>query len=325
MPAGPVTLHEGTRGATRPDRFRGPGGRVPRWLGRSTYAQQRRSAALLLSPALIVLVPFVFVPIALTFWISLHYWSMLTPLTSMKWAGLANYQALLHSPDFRGALVNTLIYVGLVLVITVPLSLLLGMLLYFPRARGRGLARTVLFSAYVIPTVAVAIVWNALYAPNYGPFARMFQFAGLPAPAFLSSPSTALVSLVAFNVWQMLGYYTVLVVAGLTQIPGELYEAARIDGAGLWRQTFSITLPLLRGTTVFVVLMTIINSVQVFDPVYILTQGGPVNSTNVISFDIQRTAFEYGFAGSASAMAFSLLVVLAAFVAIILRALRRRV
>jgi ABC-type sugar transport system permease subunit len=140
----------------------------------------------------------------------------------------------------------------------------------------------------------------------------------------LSSPSTALVSLAAFNIWQMLGYYTVLMVAGLTLIPGELYEVASIDGAGIVRQTFAITLPLLRRTTTFVILIALINAVQVFDPVYLLTQGGPINSTDVISYEIQRTAFEYGLAGQASAMSVSLLVVLAAVAAVLIGLARAR-
>lgn len=271
-----------------------------------------------------VVVCFIFAPIALTIWISLHNWSMLTPITKMQWVGLSNYRTIFDDPTYRSALYDTAIYVGFIVVLTVPLATIIGMLLYFPRNRGRGVARTVLFSTYVIPTVAVAIVWGALYEPSYGPFAEMFKVFGLPAPAFLSSPSTALISLVAFNIWQMLGYYTVLVIAGLTQIPGELYEVARIDGAGIVRQTFSITLPLLRRTITFVVLIALINAVQVFDPVYLLTQGGPINSTNVISYEIQRTAFSYGLAGQASAMAVSLLVVLIAVAAILLGLMRTR-
>src|SRR5699024_10927437 len=115
-----------------------------------------------------------------------------------------------------------------------------------------------------------------------------------------------LLSLVVFNVWQMLGYYVILISAGLTQIPDELYEAAKIDGAGPVRQTSSITVPLLHGSLVFVALMTAVNSIQVFDPIYLLTRGGPANSTTVVSFEIQRTAFEYGKAGEASALAVSM-------------------
>lgn len=278
----------------------------------------------MLSPSVGLLAVFTIIPIALTFWISLHSWDMLTPITKMPWVGLNNYSELLRDPGFHSVLGITLVYVGLVLVITVPLALLVGMFLYFPRVKGRALARTVLFSTYVIPTVAVAIIWGELYTPTYGPFGEIFSSLGLGHPAFIYSPGSALVSLVVFNVWQMLGYYTVLVIAGLTQIPGELYEAAQVDGAGRTRQITSITLPLLKRTTIFVVLVAMINAVQVFDPVYILTSGGPINSTNVISFDIDRTAFEYGLAGEASAMAFSLLIVLAAVAAVILRLMRSK-
>jgi len=277
----------------------------------------------MLSPAMAVILLFVFVPIALTFWISLHEWSMFTPISDMSWTGFANYRGLVHDGEFHTALRNTLVYVGLAVVIAVPLSLVLGLLLYFPRIGGQGVVRTALFATYVIPTVAIAIVWGALYAPDYGPFARLFELVGLSPPEFLSVPSSALVSLVVFHVWQMLGYYVVLIVAGLTQIPAEVHEAATVDGAGFWRQTVGITLPLLKRTTIFVVMIAVINAVQIFDPIYILTQGGPAESTNVLSFTIQREAFQYGLAGEASAMAFSLLVLLIAFAGVIVTALRR--
>jgi ABC-type sugar transport system permease subunit len=277
----------------------------------------------MLSPAMAVILLFVFVPIGLTFWISLHEWSMFTPLSEMTWRGLGNYRDLLHDGDFHTALRNTLVYVALAVGISLPLSLLLALLLFYPRVGGRGVVRTALFATYVVPTVAIAIVWGALYAPNYGPLARLFELVGLAPPQFLSSPSSALLSLVVFHVWQMLGYYVVLIVAGLTQIPVEVHEAATVDGAGFWRQTVGITLPLLKRTTIFVVMIAVINAVQIFDPIYILTQGGPADSTNVLSFTIQREAFQYGLAGEASAMAFSLLVLLMAFAGVIVTALRR--
>ncbi len=154
------------------------------------------------------------------------------------------------------------------------------------------------------------IIWGNIYAPGYGPLSAMLGAVGIPAPGWLSDPSWALVSLVIFNVWQMLGYYVILLIAGLTQISEELYEAAKIDGAGIVRQTWSITIPLLRPSLVFVALMTFINSIQVFDPIYLLTQGGPANSTNVVSFEIQRTAFQYGMAGESSALAVSLFMMI---------------
>jgi multiple sugar transport system permease protein len=249
---------------------------------------------------------------------------MFTPLTDMEFVGTANYRAVLSSASHLAALTNTVVYVGLSAAVTIPLAFLLALLLYFPGLTGRGVVRVLLFSTYVVPTVAIVIIWSNLYAPGYGPIDSVLAVAGIESPGWLSNPDTALLSLVVFNVWQMLGYYVVLLVAGLTQIPEEIYEAARLDGAGPVRQTVSITVPLLRNTLVFVLLMTIINSIQVFDPVYLLTQGGPVDSTNVLSFDIQRTAFQFGLAGEASAMAFSLLVLLAAVAGILVGAGRRR-
>jgi len=287
-------------------------------------AKYRLAAVGFLSPALILICAFVVVPMALTFWISLHRWSMFTPLSQMEFVGTDNYRAVLASATHRAALTNTLVYVGLSAAVTVPLAFLLALLLYFPGLRGRGLVRVLLFSTYVVPTVAIVIIWSNLYAPGYGPIDNVLALVGLESPGWLSNPSSALFSLVIFNVWQMLGYYVVLLVAGLTQIPEEIYEAARLDGAGAVRQTVSITVPLLRNTLVFVLLMTVINSIQVFDPVYLLTQGGPVDSTNVLSFDIQRTAFQFGLAGEASAMAFSLLVLLAVVAGILMGAARRR-
>jgi len=263
------------------------------------------------------------IPIMLTLWISFHKWSMFTPFGEMEFVGLDNYARATSSTHLR-AFQNTAIYVGLSMVITIPLAVLISFLLYFPKLHGRGLVRVLLFTTYVVPMAAIAIIWSALYAPNYGPLDSLLATFGIDSPGWLSRPSAALVSLVILNVWQMLGYYVVLLVSGLTQIPEETFEAAKLDGAGPIRQAISITLPLLRESLVFVGLMTFINSIQVFDPIYMLTQGGPANSTNVISFDIQRTAFQNGLAGEASAMAFSLFILIVAVGATLGLTTRRR-
>ncbi|WP_207782207.1 carbohydrate ABC transporter permease [Phytoactinopolyspora limicola] len=306
-------VHTGTPAA--PGRTRRPAPARP---------SERRWAAIFLSPAMLVIGIFMVVPILLTVWISLHEWSMFTSLGDMTWRGLDNYAGLWSDAGFRNSLRNTVLYVLLVVVLTIPLSVLLGLLLYFPTMRGKAAIRTALFATYVVPTVAIAMVWGALYAPTYGPFDQILGAVGITGIGWLSSPDTALISLVVFHVWQMIGYYTVLVVAGLTQIPGELYEAARVDGAGFWRQTTSLTLPMLGRTMTFVVLIAVVNAIQVFDPIYILTQGGPAGSTEVLSFTIQRTAFEYGLAGQASAMAFSLFLLMVAVGAALMVAMRRR-
>jgi multiple sugar transport system permease protein len=284
----------------------------------------RLAATVFLSPALILIGLFVLIPMVLTFWISLHTGGIATPLSDMKWVGLSNYGDVFADPTHRQAFENTGVYVGLSLVITVPLAFLIAQLAYTPKLRGSALLRVVLFATYVIPTVAIVIIWSQLYSPQYGPIDVILGHVGLSSPGWLSDPNAALVSLVIFNVWQMLGYYVVLLVAGLTQIPEDVYEAAAIDGAGAIRRTVSITIPLLRNSFVFVCLMSVINSVQVFDPIYLLTQGGPANSTLTISYDIQRTVIQYGLAGQASAMASSLLIVIAIVGSLVGLALRGR-
>ena len=275
-------------------------------------ATTHRWSALFLSPALLIIGVFTIIPMIMTIWISLHQWSMFTPITEMTWVGLENYSRLFADPSRVQAIVNTAVYVGLSILITIPLALLVALLLYFPRLKGKGVVRVILFATYVIPTIAIVIIWGNIYASNYGPLSAMLRTIGLPAPGWLSDPKWALFSLVIFNVWQMLGYYVILLIAGLTQIPEDLYEAARIDGAGFVRQTLWITVPMLRPSLVFVVLMTFVNSIQVFDPIYLLTQGGPANSTNVVGFEIQRTAFQYGMAGESSALAVSLFLMIVA-------------
>ena len=278
-----------------------------------------------LSPAVLLIGLFVLVPMVLTFWISLHSGGMATPIGDMTWVGIKNFHDVFASPTHRQAFINTGIYVLLSLAVTLPLALVIAMLVYTPRLRGSALLRTILFAAYVIPTVAIVIVWSQLYSPQYGPIDTALHGLGLPSPAWLSSPNSALISLVIFNIWQMLGYYVVLLVAGLTQIPADVHEAALLDGAGPVREAVSVTIPLLRNSLVFVTLMTVINSIQVFDPVYLLTQGGPANSTLTLSFDIQRTVVQYGLAGQASAMAASMLVIIAVIgtaIALVLRGRR---
>jgi ABC-type sugar transport system permease subunit len=254
--------------------------------------------------------------------ISFHRWSMFTPMTDMDFVGFGNYARLLSDTARVQAIANTGLYVLLSVVITVPLAFLIAMLLYFPRLRGRNVVRVILFATYVIPTIAIVIIWSNIYAPGYGPLSAMIQALGITPPGWLSDPSWALLSLVIFNVWQMLGYYVILLVAGLTQIPEDLYEAAKMDGAGILRQTRSITIPMLSGSLVFVILMTIINSIQVFDPIYLLTQGGPAGSTNVVSFEIQRSAFQNGQAGDASALAVSLFMLIV-LVGVVLNAISK--
>lgn len=291
---------------------------------RQARQYKRATSAIFLSPALVVIGAFTLIPLIMTLVISLFRWSMLTPISKMSFVGFANYARILTDSGRLQVFGNTLIYVGLSVLITLPLAVVIAMLLYFPKLHGKSVVRTILFATYVIPTIAIVITFSNIYSPNYGPLATIIKAMGLPAPGFLSSPNQALVSLVIFNVWQMLGYYVILLVAGLTQIPSDLFEAARMDGAGVIRQMIYVTLPLLQRTLAFVALMTVINSIQVFDPIYLLTTGGPAGSTTVLSFDIQRQAFQYGLAGDASALSVMMLGLVALIGGVLAIVMRRR-
>ena len=206
-----------------------------------------------------------------------------------------------------------------------PLSLGFGLLIHRVAVRGTGVLRGILFSTYMVPMIAVALVWSKLYSPTEGPLNQALGWFGIPPQPWLSSPDTALRSLVLLNVWQQVGYFTVLVVAGLTQIPDTVYEAAAIDGASGPRLLWRITLPLMRRTMLFIVVIALINAVQVFEPVVAITQGGPVGSTNTLTYHIRRVGIERTQGGLGSAMAVMLLLALVAAVGLVFALLRRDV
>ncbi len=261
-----------------------------------------------IAPAALLIVATILTPIVMSGWISLHSWSLLTPIGDMQWVGFDNYAQILRDPTFLRALNNTLVFAAAIVGIGIPLAILLAVLLHQGRVRGRGVVLTVLFTTYVIPTVAVALIWGYLLSPRGGPVNELLKLVGIPPQPWLGHPRTALWSLVLLTVWQYLGYFTTLLVAGLTQIPNDLYEASDIDGASATRKLRNITLPLLKRPLTFAIAICLINSLGVFDAVAVLTRGGPSDSTNVVTFHAVRTAFDFGQAGRAAAMTMVLLV-----------------
>jgi len=286
-------------------------------ISRRNGAVQRQATAslsVMLGPALLLLGVFILVPMALTVWLSFQDWSSETGFDTAKFIGLDNFFEIFGPTsvgrDFKGALVNTALYTLASVVLTLPLSVLFGLLVYQMRVGGGVVLRTVLFSTYMVPMIAVALVWSKLYSPSEGPINQMLGWVGMPGSPWLSSPDTALGSIVLLNVWQQVGYFTVLAVAGLTQIPGVVYEAAAIDGARPLQRFFFITLPLLRRTLLFSAVIGIINAVQVFEPVALITQGGPIGATNVLTYHIRRVGIERSQGGLGSAMAVTLMLAL---------------
>lgn len=283
--------------------------------------------AVMLGPAAALIGVFILAPMLLTVWLSFHDWSSQTGFGAAKFIGLRNFEDLLGSisvgRDFRRAFVNTAVYTGLSVAIIIPLSVLLGLLVHQRQVRGGQALRTILFATYMVPMIAVALVFSKLYAPTEGPINQILGWIGIGPQPWLASPSTALYSLVALNIWQQIGYFTVLAVAGLTQIPTSLYEAAHVDGANRIQSFFGVTLPLLRRTLLFSSVVAVINAVQVFEPVALITQGGPAGSTNVLTFHIRRVGIERAQGGLGSAMAVTLMLALVVAVVAIF-ALNRR-
>ncbi|WP_349363120.1 MAG: sugar ABC transporter permease [Roseitalea porphyridii] len=292
------------------------------------HGAQKRSTWIMVSPAVTLIGVFIFVPMVLTIWLSFHQWSTQTGFGTAEFVGLRNYRDIFGpisvGRDFKRAFSNTAIYTALSVVLILPLSVALGLLVYQSRVAGGNLLRTVLFSTYMVPMIAVALVWSKLYSPTEGPINQILSWVGIGPQPWLSSPDTALVSIVILNVWQQVGYFTVLVIAGLTQIPTTLYEAARIDGANPIQEFFGVTLPLLRRTLLFSAVIAVINAVQVFEPVALITQGGPANSTNVLTYHIRRVGIERAQGGLGSAMAVMLMLSLIVVIILIFALARQR-
>lgn len=223
--------------------------------------------------------------------------------------GWENFTALLQDEIFRQATVNTLIYVAAIVPISAGLALLLAVL-FTVQFRLQELFKAVYFAPMVTSTVAAAMVWWWMYNPQFGLLNVLLRLLHLPPQPWLMSSHTALASIIIFSVWKTVGYNMIIYIAGLQAIPPQFYEAALIDGAGLVQQFRRITIPLLAPTTTFILIYNTILAFQVFDQVFVLTGGGPADSTNVVVLELYRQAFQrYNF-GYASAEAMVLFVII---------------
>ncbi|MET9245517.1 carbohydrate ABC transporter permease [Nonomuraea sp. NPDC051941] len=263
-------------------------------------ARARLTAWLFIAPLLLVNLLVVAGPGLMSVYYSFTDWD---GLDEAHFVGLANYATLFGSPDFRGALLHNLLWTAFFLV--VPMSMgLLGAFLLSRIKRGQLLFRLLYFIPYVIATVVSAAIWRQILSPTSG-LAPALGSLGLPwlnDVNFLGDGRIALGAVAFINNWQWWGFLVVIFLAAMQSIEPSLYEAARMDGAGSWREFWHITLPSIRPTFMFLSLMTVIWSFLVFDYIYILTQGGPAGSTDVLSTVMYRAAFSEQQAGYASAI-----------------------
>ncbi|MGW3512049.1 carbohydrate ABC transporter permease [Streptomyces sp. NPDC000994] len=246
------------------------------------------------------------VPVLATLLLAFTNWnSYSTP----EWVGLENFRRMFDSDTFWVALSNTAWYAVGHIPLTLAASLGLAVLLN-QKLRGVGFLRTAFFFPYITSLVAVAVVWNMLFSPDLGPVNQLLRAVGVGhPPGWTTSTDWAMPAVIITSVWRDMGYYMVLYLAGLQAIPAELYEAARVDGAGPWQRFWHITVPSLRPTTFFVLVMLTISSFKVFDLVQIMTEGGPGRSTLVLSQVIFREGIKQGRFGYSSAISLVLFVI----------------
>ncbi len=261
------------------------------------------TAAVFLAPAVVILAVFVGYPIVSGAYLSLTSWDGFG--TVQEFIGLQNYATLLHDPQFWNSALVTAVYATGVSVLSVASGLMIALLLDAPM-RGLGLYRGIYFLPVVTSSVAAAIIWRYMLDPS-GVVNTALGTIGLPTPDWLGERWTALGALTLLTVWKNLGFNAILYLTALQAIPVSVGEAAQVDGAGTLRRVRSITLPLLRPMTFFVVVQALITTFQSFDLVYVLTGGGPSGGTEVLGMLMYRHAFRLGNFGYGAAIAFTTL------------------
>ena len=285
-------------------------------------ARQRLIGAAYAAPAAAIVAVFFLVPLALVLWMSLHEWPLIgEPAFNLP----ANYAAISRNPLFIDAVWFTLEYTVIVTIVLFTTAFGLALLVQRHR-RGVGLFRTAFFLPGAVGFATASLLFYGLLSRDLGPLSSMLSALGItdhPVSFVSGSPRLALGSSIGLVVWRFAGFNMLILLNGLQAIPDEVYEAARIDGAGRWQQFTHITLPLMRPTLALVLIVMITGSLLAFDQFYILTNGGPDNSTTSIVMVIVREAFTRFDLGSAAAVSVVVLAALVAFNAVQLRILRR--
>ncbi len=259
-----------------------------------------------LLPSLFGVLAFLLAPVVIVAVVSLFHWQL---LDSPTFAGLDNYRRLIKDGGVGHSLLVTVGYVLLTIPVQTVLALLLAVLLN-QRVHGVKFFRALYVVPWMATPIAMGLVWSWIFDPAGGVLNGLLAVIGVDGPAWLSDPAWALPAVAAVQVWQYTGYNMLFFLAGLQGVPGELYDAAATDGASRVRQFVHITLPLLFPTLFFVLVTNIIGSFQVFDTLYVMTDGGPGHSTEVLNFRIFETAFKQFDFGYASAMSMLLFVLI---------------
>jgi multiple sugar transport system permease protein len=278
------------------------------------------------APALTVIAVFFGLPVVAAFALSLTDFDIyaLADLHNLRFVGLGNYIGLLHNPLFWQALGNTFYFVGVGVPLSIAVSLGAALLLHSKLGRFRPFFRTAFFAPVVTTVVAVAVIWKYLFHTQYGLVNWALSYLHVDPVDWLGDPHWAMPTIILFAVWKNFGYNMIIFLAGLQAIPEDLYEAARIDGASRWRQFLHVTLPMLGPTLLLVGILTLAGYFQLFAEPYVMTQGGPLQSTVSVLYLMYEEGFKWWNLGNASAVAFLLFVLMSVMTSGLLWLARRR-
>ena len=260
--------------------------------------QQNFAGVLFILPALLGTIVFIIIPIICSFGLSFAKWDLLNPI---QYVGLENYKVVLTEPVFVKIIINTFVYAIATSIFGVIIPLILACIIN-TKIKGADFFKTAYFLPFVTPMIVIGIIWEWIFDPNIG---CLNHFLHLHIN-WLYDTNFAMPALIIVSVWKLIGYNMILFLTGLSTINQELLEASKIDGANAYNTFKNITIPLLSPTIFFVTIITAITSFQVFDLIYVMTQGGPLDSTNVLVYAIYKNAFEYFNVGKASALAYVL-------------------
>lgn len=277
---------------------------------------------LFVAPAIIVFLVFFIQPIFYMIYLSFHDWNFISP--DKTFVGLGNFKDLLSDPMFLEVIRNTLMYTFFTVLFSISLALLMSIWLN-KQGWMYSFVQGAVFSPHIISLVSIAMLWMWIMDADYGLLNWVLSLVGLEKVPWLTDPNTALSSLIIIAVWKNIGYFTLIIIAGLQSIPKHLYEAAALDRTPPWRRFAKITFPMLSPSLFFLTIIGILDSIKVFETISIITKGGPLNSTNTLVYYIYENGFIFFKIGYASAAGVILLVILSILTLLYFKVLSKRV
>ncbi|GGG09182.1 carbohydrate ABC transporter permease [Paenibacillus aceti] len=290
--------------------------REPRKRFMTPHRKEAMIGWLFLAPEIIGMLFLNVFALGFSLYLSLSKWDLLSGVKGIEFIGFGNYAKLFNDPTIWQAVKNNVLYMIMTVPIPIAIAFVLAVLIH-NSVFFKDYFKVAFFIPYISSIIAVAAVWSALFHPSLGPINQFLMDLGISAPPkWLVDPKTSLLSIAIISSWASLGYTIIIYMAGLTNISNEIYEAAEIDGAGPLKKFFSITVPMLRSTTFFLLITMLIGSFKVFDIIAYLTEGGPNNSSTVLVYRIYEEGFKYYNMGYASAISWLLFAIIGILTAV---------